>query len=359
LYKFGLFKLTTVAFKGLKVTLNGFFMPLVITDDSQRVLFRDDKMRTAEELTSSTIIEENMSINYDFGVGKFHELCFEGLHIAYGSANVYENLNMSVEMPDVPTMVSQVFLLHGDLTAYLPGFNACQYTSLEHNLVYNPDFLEKTEIKKQDGMEVVSLSFTKERFLELAENNGDVLNRLGEQVAGNRIVFLNKDHNQPITNEMLRILTDIRRCQFQGGIKKLFLQSKIFELLALQCEQYERSEWNGGGITTISATDREKIYYARDLLLSSLQQPPSLHDLSRKAGLNEFKLKTGFKKIFDNTVFGYLNDFRLDQARQLLLQENNRSLAQMADELGYSSLQHFCNAFRKKYGVSPGKVRQK
>ena len=333
-------------------------MSLVITNDAKRVLFREDKMRTAEELTSSTIIEEKMDIEYDFGVGNFRELCFEGLHIAYGSANVYENLHMAIDMPDAPTMVSQVFVLHGDLTAHLPGTNACQYTSLEHNLVYNPNFLERTEIRKQDGMEVVSLSFTKDRFLNLAENNGEVLNRLGEQVAGNKIVFLNKDHNQPITTNMLRILTDIRNCQFKGGIKKLFLQSKIFELLALQCEQYERAGSNNGPATLISTADREKIYYARDLLLNTVQQPPSLQDLSRKSGLNEFKLKTGFKKVFDNTVFGYLNDYRLDQARQLLLQQNNRSLSEIADELGYSSPQHFCNAFRKKFGVSPGKARK-
>jgi AraC-like DNA-binding protein len=158
---------------------------------------------------------------------------------------------------------------------------------------------------------------------------------------------------------MIRILTEIRNCQFQGGIKKLFLQSKIFELLALQCEQYERAGWNGGNALNISSADREKIYHARDLLLGAVQQPLSLHDLSRKAGLNEFKLKTGFKKVFDNTVFGYLNDYRLEQARQRLLQQNDYSVAQIADELGYSSLQHFCNAFRKKYGVSPGKVRLK
>jgi AraC-like DNA-binding protein len=334
-------------------------MALVITNDSQRVLFREDKMRTAEELTSPTIIDEKMDLAFDFGVGNFRELCFDGLHIAYGSANVYENLHMSVEMPDAPSLVSQVFVLHGDITAHLPGMNACQYTSLEHNLVYNPNLLEKTAVRKQDGMEVISLSFTKERFLGLAENNGDVLSRFGEQVAGNRIVFLNKDHNQPITADMIRILTEIRNCQFQGGIKKLFLQSKIFELLALQCEQYERAGWSSSNTVNISATEREKIYHARDLLLSAVQQPPSLHDLSRRAGLNEFKLKTGFKKVFDNTVFGYLNDYRLEQARQKLLAQHDHSLAAIADELGYSSLQHFCNAFRKKYGVSPGKARSK
>jgi len=118
-------------------------MALVITNDSQRVLFREDKMRTAEELSSATIIEEKVDLAFDFGVGNYRELCFEGLHIAYGKANVFENLHMFMETPDTPTMVSQVFVLHGDITAYLPGTNACQYTSLEHNLVYNPNLLEK------------------------------------------------------------------------------------------------------------------------------------------------------------------------------------------------------------------------
>jgi AraC-like DNA-binding protein len=334
-------------------------MPLVITNDAHRELFREDKLLTAQELASSTIIEDAKDMQYDFGAGNFREICFDGLLIGYGEAHVYENIHLAVETPDTPSMVSLIFLLHGNIVAHLPGMSAYRYSSLEHNLVYNPCLAERMEIKKQAGMEIVSLSFTKDRFLELAENNGEVLDRFGEDVAGNRIVFLNSQCNQPITVNMLRVLTEIRNCQFQGGIKKLFLQSKVLELLALQCEQFERSDWGiGPAALNISASDREKIYYARDLLLGAVQHPPSLQELSRKAGLNEFKLKNGFKKVFDNTVFGYLNDHRLDQARQLLLQQNNRSLSDIADELGYSSPQHFSNAFRKKFGVTPGKARK-
>jgi AraC-like DNA-binding protein len=74
--------------------------------------------------------------------------------------------------------------------------------------------------------------------------------------------------------------------------------------------------------------------------------------------LNEFKLKTGFKKVFDNTVFGYLNDQRLDHASELMLQQQYRPLSDIALELGYSSPQHFSNAFSKKFGISPGKMRR-
>ncbi|WP_315823270.1 AraC family transcriptional regulator [Paraflavitalea speifideaquila] len=67
-------------------------------------------------------------------------------------------------------------------------------------------------------------------------------------------------------------------------------------------------------------------------------------------------MKQGFKQVFNNTVYGYLSDFKLDQARTLLLQ-GNMAIKEVSDNLGYSSVQHFSNAFRKKFGLPPGQVR--
>jgi len=334
-------------------------MPLVIMNDTRDVLFREEKTLTAQELLSPRIVEEEMKLELGFGKAVFKELYFDGLHIAFGNAQVFENLHVAMDEPEGPSLVSQHFVLQGNYTGNLPGKPDFHFSKLEHNLLYNPTLSENAKIKKQDLIEVVSLSLTRERFLELAENNGRVMGRLGEQVAGNKIVLLNQQRNQPITMQMLRVLEEIRSCRFAGGIKKLFLQSKALELLALQCEQYERSgQEDMPADTVFSAGDREKIYHARDLLLLAIQQPPSLRELSRQVGLNEFKLKSGFKKAFDNTVFGYLNNQRLDQARELLLQQPQRPLCEIALELGYSSPQHFSNAFSKRFGISPGRMRR-
>jgi AraC-like DNA-binding protein len=187
-------------------------------------------------------------------------------------------------------------------------------------------------------------------------NNGRVLDKLADNISGGKSICLNRKSNQPITSRMLMVLNEIRSCEFNGSMKKLYLQSKVLELLALQCEQYERVTDLRNSVTAISATDKEKIYHARDILLAQLQEPPSLHELSLMSGLNEFKLKSGFKQVFDNTVFGYLNDYRMESARQLVV-EGSRSLTDIADTFGYSSIQHFSNSFRKKFGVSPGKMR--
>ena len=84
--------------------------------------------------------------------------------------------------------------------------------------------------------------------------------------------------------------------------------------------------------------------------------PPSLSELARIIGINEYKLKRGFKEIFGNTVFGYLSDARLEIAKMDLL-ENKKTVSEIALELGYSSLPHFSNAFKNKFGVSPAKLK--
>lgn len=95
--------------------------------------------------------------------------------------------------------------------------------------------------------------------------------------------------------------------------------------------------------------DMERVQYARDYLIENMEMPPSLSELSRIVGMNEFKLKKQFKEAFNMTVLGYLADYRLGVARSLL-EDGNKAIGDIAYELGYSSPQHFSAAFRKKFG---------
>ena len=72
--------------------------------------------------------------------------------------------------------------------------------------------------------------------------------------------------------------------------------------------------------------------------------------------MNEYKLKKGFKETFNNTIFGYLTDQRLQLAKQYLL-DTQQTAAEISTQLGYATPQHFNNAFKKKFGVTPFSVR--
>lgn len=83
-----------------------------------------------------------------------------------------------------------------------------------------------------------------------------------------------------------------------------------------------------------------------------MDQPPSLINLARQVGLNDCTLKRGFRQVFGKTAFGYLHDYRLEQARQLL-QERELNISEVAHTIGFASRSYFAAAFRKKFGVSP------
>nr|WP_295874657.1 AraC family transcriptional regulator [uncultured Chitinophaga sp.] len=330
-------------------------MAVVIKNELNEVLLQEGFPFSPEELHSTrNIIEDRKEQRLDFGAYNIQECRFDGIHLIICTAEVYETLTVASD--DIMPHVSMLFMEQGDVRARIYGQKTpYRFSSLEHNIMFSPYREETAELKKQDGIQVLGMSFTPERFLELADSNGQTLGKMADRVANNKSVALAEKMNPRITPRMKTVLAEIRQCQFKGGLKKLFLQSKVMELLALQCDQVENDFGRGAVVHNINARELEQLQHARYLLLQNLQEPPTLAELSRLSGLNEFKLKSGFKAVFDNTVFGYFNDHRLNMARELIL-AGGKTLAEIADDAGYSSPQHFSGAFKKKYGVAPSKL---
>lgn len=331
-------------------------MPVTIRNDAMDVLFHSNESFERSPVVSHDIEEHIHRLDYDFGNAEFREIAFEGFVIGYGDMQVHQRLHVEAKEPQ--QYVGTHFMLKGEITSRVTGVvDKLTTSSRQYNMLYMPELDESMLVERQPKMKIFGLSFTSQKFIELAmANNGPVLDRFAEKVENRKPVYF--DHGMHITPRMMRVIEEVHQCNFKGGLKKLFLQSKAIELLALQCEQAEQEERGSYKAAVVSRTDEEKIYHARDLLIATSQEPPSLNELARKAGLNEFKLKSGFKKVFDNTVFGYLSDYRLEQAREMV-DEGRKSFTDIADELGYSSLQHFSQAFRKKFGISPREAKGK
>jgi AraC-like DNA-binding protein len=87
-----------------------------------------------------------------------------------------------------------------------------------------------------------------------------------------------------------------------------------------------------------------------------MDAPPSLPELARHVGLNEFKLKTGFRTLFGTSVFAYLRAQRMELARRLLVQRG-QSVTEVALRVGYANPSKFALAFRKHFGFPPSALR--
>lgn len=96
---------------------------------------------------------------------------------------------------------------------------------------------------------------------------------------------------------------------------------------------------------------------AQSLLLTNLANTPDLAALARAVGSNARRLNEAFRKHAGVTVFDYLREVRMEEARRLLC-ETGLEVQAIANELGYGSAANFSTAFRERFGLSPRQYRQ-
>jgi len=160
-------------------------------------------------------------------------------------------------------------------------------------------------------------------------------------------------HEQPLTPALARISDEVLNVGANGVSRHLFLEARGLELLAsLIDELVAASE----AFSPLTAFDIERLERARRCLLERLASPPSLSALARSVGLNEFKLKAGFRTLFGDSVFGYLRKERMSHARRLLA-DGRLSVLEVAARVGYANPSKFAAAFRKQFGFPPSAVR--
>jgi AraC-like DNA-binding protein len=160
------------------------------------------------------------------------------------------------------------------------------------------------------------------------------------------------EHSGTPTAAMQMAVQQILGCPFQGLTQRLYLESKVWELMALLLEDLRLAP-DQASTPTLKADDVERIHYASKLLRRQITHPPSLMELARAVGINDHKLKVGFRQVFGTTVFGYLHEHRMERSRQLL-ESGDWSVTEAAQAVGFASRGHFAAAFRRKYGVNPG-----
>lgn len=152
---------------------------------------------------------------------------------------------------------------------------------------------------------------------------------------------------------------DIRRCvsdlmlheSYKGSMKRLFLESKAMELIALWGNA--EAQRTTSRPLLLRADDIDKLRQARTLIANHLEAPLSIRELAHRVGINEFKLKKGFQELFGITVFELVRKERMEKALQLL-DTGRMNVGEAASALGYSNMSNFAAAFRKQYGRNPG-----
>ncbi len=157
-----------------------------------------------------------------------------------------------------------------------------------------------------------------------------------------------------LSPEIILGMNTLENNQFTGTLKNIYLESKVLELTALFFKAFEEKDSNRNRLTK---KENEQILNAQKILKEHLENPPGIIELAHLVGMNEYKLRLGFKELFDNTIYGYLRQQRMIKAKELI-ENKELSVSEAGYMVGYSNMSHFSSAFKNEFGISPKKLKK-
>ncbi len=258
--------------------------------------------------------------------------------------------NSSKESLRLPSLINQnvihfYFCLSGKALFQFGPHYSREIESQRNYFFYNPEKDLPFEIALSPSSKMVELSISLSGLHKLFTN--DSIPFLKPENAKTKFY----DERQ-IPASLFVVLNQLFTVNLEENARRLYYHGKAYEILSLYF-----SDKKPDTESCPFLNDQEivrKIKHAKEHLLKNANTPPSLKELAKFAGLNEYQLKAGFKEIYGNSVFAFLLDHKIDQAR-VLLDSQKFQVNEVAYQIGYTNPSHFIAAFKKKFGVTPKK----
>ena len=217
-------------------------------------------------------------------------------------------------------------------------------------LLTTSEFVSQEDIEMtttHDDLSLFQISFCIDGNMEWSYINNEVVHQF--QIAAQQ------SQVYTYTPNISKILSEILACHFCDEMKKIYLQGKIFELIAVYCDEVIcKSPTNDFGIR-ISVEDYNALLKAREFIGENFAHPLTIPIVAKAIAINEQKLKDGFKRCFGVTVNDYVVEKRLEAAIRLL-KTGKHTVQEVTWMVGYSHTGYFIELFRKHYGISPGEM---
>ncbi len=218
-------------------------------------------------------------------------------------------------------------------------------------LVFNEGYTSITTIESSIG-ERQYQAYKPTTQLRFSVNKNWLDRYFGENKAArlfnkNGIQLLNY---QPISPQAMYAAQQLLNCNASTATKRIFMHGCAMSLLAFELSHL--CEDNSSKSSASNRKDAAMAKPARDILFAEFKNPPSVAELAKRVGTNQFKLKKLFHHFFNNTPYGLLLEIRMNHAYRLL-ESRQCQVSVAADLVGYSHASNFSAAFIKHFGVSP------
>jgi AraC-like DNA-binding protein len=196
--------------------------------------------------------------------------------------------------------------------------------------------------------------FANDCLFDLTENNYEFQITISKTYIQkyNEALEINIERQTICCNTQTKLL-EIINCKLQGIHRKIFLESNILYLLYQSQKNSLLFQVNCDSCAILNKPiEVEKIQQARKYILDNLSNNLTIPIIAGNVGTNQCYLKKGFKEIFSQTIFEFIQENRMTKAKYLL-QDLNPNITNIAYIVGYSSLSSFSQSYKNYYGITP------
>ncbi|MCQ6557217.1 helix-turn-helix transcriptional regulator [Paenibacillus mendelii] len=316
------------------------------TDFHQNFNLYFDELELPRQNTNRT---EQMVLHSQIGEGTIHRIVprFD-MELVLSDYTLYGERAMTLSTDTA--MVELNYCLQGAREVIVSGK---RYEFVPGNCALQ--FMNQADVQFEfDGNQpflMLGIGIPVSTFHHFMEETGGTRSVDFSKILGNRSYHIYQEPINPVSSVLLHKMIPSTKAL---ATKNLEMECSVLELLSLAFQSFLLDD-DVSDAPKLSKSDMQKIRQARELILERMTDPPTLIELSRMIGLNDYKLKVGFKEMFGSTVFGYLRDKRLEKAF-LLLQQGSMNVTETSCAVGYSNSSYFAEAFRDKYGINPGQL---
>lgn len=206
--------------------------------------------------------------------------------------------------------------------------------------------------KANETVRVSSLEIIRDEFAKRRNYNFEGLEprlkKLFQDAVARELFFYQGNYSIQAAD----IVEDINNKEHEGFLRSIFLEGKAYEMMAKQISQYHDDMDESKGAMIIRRSDVEKVKKAVEIINEDLSKNYSVDQLAKEVGTNVNKLQDGFKYMFNLTVNKYMQQIKLEAAKDML-STTDHNISQIVGMIGLNNRSYFSKVFKEKYGVSP------
>ncbi|MBE9586201.1 helix-turn-helix transcriptional regulator [Mucilaginibacter sp. JRF] len=297
------------------------------------------------------LTEKQLNIKDYYGGMNNYQVSTHGLFILYSEMSFDQPSRILTEVDGDAVACQFIFANNMKFGRSILPFSKSARS--RHNIRYIPSERQSYEVKAGVQYVYFLVLLSKEYYLNLVDLQLPVNEKFIRNMEKGTYTSFG-DEDLFVTAEMRKSIDDIRLCKQEGELKRLYTDSRVLELIMYQLEQF--SNTSNEDKYTFKDDDIVKLEQACEILEQQFVEPPTQKELSKMVFLNEFKLRSGFKRYYGTTIYDYITGLRMKQARKLIIEEK-RNMYEVGTMVGFKHQASFTHAFKKYYGILPSEIK--